>query len=122
MNGTEGSIYLSSSSLRTVTAKPEIKYNEIKLESSGGADVVAPNDVNAGPSTAQNDRWTNIVDPDSIFYKFEAQFIPSLPGYQPYVKDAKLGIVGGYVKMTSKNNGEITKKTWCFGIGILCEI
>ena len=62
------------------------------------------------------------MDPDSIFYKFEAQFIPSLPGYQPYVKDAKLGIVGGYVKMTSKNNGEITKKTWCFGIGILCEI
>ena len=46
------------------------------------------------------------MDPASIFYKFEAQFLPSLPAYQPYVKEAKLGVIGGRVQMISKDGGE----------------
>ncbi|KAL8623239.1 hypothetical protein ACOMHN_062726 [Nucella lapillus] len=87
-----------------ITAKPTIKNNEVKLTAGDGTAKIAPPDINQGPSAAQNDVWTNIVDPNTLFYKMEAQFVPSLPSRHAYVADAKIGIAGGKVTLTSRDS------------------
>ena len=99
---------LTSWSSNTVTVRPAILYNELRLTPSNGLSVTVPKDINQGPSSAQNDSWTNIVNPDVIFYKFESQFKPhDPPKHHAYVTEYKVGIIGGTVMVTAKDSRKL---------------
>ncbi|XP_076468275.1 uncharacterized protein LOC143299060 [Babylonia areolata] len=89
---------------QTMTAGPSIVFNEVKLLTADGSTVIAPPDVNQGPSQTQNDMWTNILSPDQLYYKMETQFIPNAPAYHAFVTDAKIGVTGGKIVLESKDS------------------
>ena len=88
-----------------VTDTPTINNNDLKLSSAAGENVNFPPNINAGPSAAQNDAWTNLVDPSSLTYKFESQFVKALPTFQAYIKAAAVGVSAANAQFTLRNKG-----------------
>ncbi|XP_071087257.1 uncharacterized protein [Haliotis cracherodii] len=88
---------------QTITAKPTINSNLLRLTASNGDVAEAPPNISSGPS--QSTSWSNINSPSSIYYKFTAEYRTAPPARHAFVERFTVGIVGGNTSL--KLRGQI---------------
>ncbi|XP_046562886.1 uncharacterized protein LOC124271770 [Haliotis rubra] len=78
---------------QTITTKPTIHFNRLRLTTSNGDTAEAPPDINSGPS--QSTSWSNINSPSRMYYKFTGEYKMVPPSRHAFIEDFRVGIVSG---------------------------
>ena len=87
-----------------VSEYPDIKFNSLTLTTTG-TNAIFPPDPNSGPSATQDDVWTNDINPDTIVYRFDSQYIRAIPSFPAYIKSATVGVSATNAEFRLYNKG-----------------
>ncbi|XP_067663298.1 uncharacterized protein [Haliotis asinina] len=100
---------------QTITAKPAINQNLLRLTASNGDTTEAPPGINSGPS--QSISWSNINSPSRMYYKFTAKYKMVSPSKHNFIEDFRVGIVNGSATFKLKRGAGVvaTKVHNCGG-------
>ncbi|XP_046365956.1 uncharacterized protein LOC124141846 [Haliotis rufescens] len=101
---------------QTITTKPMINFNILRLTASNGDVTEAPPNINSGPS--QSTSWSNINSPSSMYYKFTASYRTFPPARHGFIESFTVGIVGASTTFKLKRGGGVvsTKVVTCGGV------
>ncbi|XP_067663316.1 uncharacterized protein [Haliotis asinina] len=101
---------------QTITMKPTIHFNLLRLTASNGDTTEAPPDINSGPS--QSTSWSNIKFPSRMYYKFTGKYKMIPPSRHAFIEDFRVGIVGGSTIFKLKRGAGVvaTKVFNCGGV------
>ncbi|XP_048243311.1 uncharacterized protein LOC124141844 isoform X1 [Haliotis rufescens] len=101
---------------QTITAKPTINSNLLRLTASNGDVAEAPPNINSGPS--QSTSWSNINSPSSMYYKFTAAYRTVPPAGHRFIEGFRVGIVSASATFKLKTGGGVvsTKVVTCGGV------
>ncbi|XP_046543949.1 uncharacterized protein LOC124254116 [Haliotis rubra] len=91
---------------QTITTKPTIHYNILRLTASNGDTAEAPPNINSGPS--QSTKWSNINSPSRMYYKFTSDYKATPPTAHAFIEGFKVGIVSGTTTIKLKRGGRVT--------------
>ncbi|XP_071084119.1 uncharacterized protein [Haliotis cracherodii] len=91
---------------QTITAKPTINFNLLRLTSSNGDTAEAPPNINSGSS--QPTKWSNINSPSRMYYKFTAEYRMVPPTRHAFIEAFAVGIVSASATFKLKRSGRVT--------------
>ncbi|XP_046552071.1 uncharacterized protein LOC124261758 [Haliotis rubra] len=101
---------------QTITAKPAINFNILRLTASNGDTAEAPPNINSGPS--QSTCWSNINSPSRMYYRFTAEYRMVPPPRHAFIEGFRVGIVSGAATFKLKRGaGVVSTKVYnCGGV------
>ncbi|XP_046557200.1 uncharacterized protein LOC124266449 [Haliotis rubra] len=85
---------------QTITEKPAINFNLLRLTDSNGDMIEAPPNINSGPS--QSTSWSNINSPSRMYYRFTAEYRMVPPSRLAFIEGFRVGIVRGFASFRLK--------------------
>ncbi|XP_046581225.1 uncharacterized protein LOC124288740 [Haliotis rubra] len=99
---------------QTITTKPTINSNLLRLTASNGDTTEAPPNINSGPSQSTN--WSNINSPSRLYYKFTAEYKMVPPSRHAFIENFRVGIVSGTATFKLKRGaGVVSTKVYNCG-------
>ncbi|XP_046557203.1 uncharacterized protein LOC124266453 [Haliotis rubra] len=78
---------------QTITTKPTININLLRLTTSNGDTTEAPPNISSGPS--QSTSWSNINSPSRMYYDFTAEYKTEPTPEHAFIEGLSVGIVSG---------------------------